>query len=610
MAHMHSKVTTRVKDGCEMAAALCISPLSDASKDGSSSDDECSTQFSRACLSLCALRKYDYMERVGTGVYASVYMGIVDDATRPSAIEAVKVIRSRDTRLAQSWDKNVLPLHALREVHALRSIAHPNVIALLDVYVNTHIVALVLVPYECSLRDVMRRSLAAKTMLTAAQVVGIMQKLLSGVAAVHAAGFAHRDVKPENVLLRNGGRDLVLADFGLSRDAQCIDGDTLTGEVVTLWYAPPEVLCHLPAYGFNVDVFSCGIVLLELCCQGQLSFPTTRVRNQFVRVLVELWGGPAALAPRDTAFLNAAQRYYDTKHGCTAPAPAADAAAAAAPVMAAIPELLARFCPYDTDTVSALQGILMRMLQVVPEFRCSADDARAAFAALQLAPFALSPFVAIPAVHYSRPGPAAPTYRITRALRGIVSTRDVMLLGSKARRCDTVVQPTELWPPQFARHVPRLYTHAMRYDPCCYIVPHAVRVAAWMLPLECADHDSLAVLFALFTLLHGTQGNLVHKLMHVANATARKAFKVYSARHLQELQLYVLAHLPGGVPGKLVVCQQPLAYLPRAPKDEADVQIAVMMNCFAEVARLVNAAPFQERNAALQRTLHARVADK
>ena len=118
--------------------------------------------------------------------------------------------------------------------------------------------------------------------------MNITYNLCAGIAFVHSRMVIHRDLKPANILL--GKRDefwyAVIADFGNSAIVQQIHaasgacaaagggansvarwagcGSALSRNVCTLWYAAPEMLVPGEGYGYPVDVWSLGLVLIEV----------------------------------------------------------------------------------------------------------------------------------------------------------------------------------------------------------------------------------------------------------------------------------------------------------------------------------------------------------
>jgi serine/threonine-protein kinase len=95
-----------------------------------------------------------------------------------------------------------------------------------------------------------------------ATALEIMAGVLDGLAAAHASGIVHRDVKPENVLVTADGR-VKVADFGLAR-AQSAAGHTRAGLLIgTVAYVPPEQVTG-GTTGPRGDVYSAGVMLFEL----------------------------------------------------------------------------------------------------------------------------------------------------------------------------------------------------------------------------------------------------------------------------------------------------------------------------------------------------------
>ncbi|MCD4533154.1 serine/threonine protein kinase [Nocardioides sp. cx-169] len=90
----------------------------------------------------------------------------------------------------------------------------------------------------------------------------LLDQLLQALAAVHAAGVVHRDVKPANLLLQPGAVHLRLADFGV---AAVLDGERLTGPgpVGTRGYVAPEAERGAPPHP-RQDLYAVGVVGREL----------------------------------------------------------------------------------------------------------------------------------------------------------------------------------------------------------------------------------------------------------------------------------------------------------------------------------------------------------
>ncbi|XP_073002019.1 phosphoenolpyruvate carboxylase kinase 1-like [Typha latifolia] len=97
------------------------------------------------------------------------------------------------------------------------------------------------------------------------EAADVVAQIAAALAACHRRGVAHRDVKPDNVLLDRGGR-VRLADFGSAAGFGC--GRRMTGLVGTPFYVAPEVV-RGEEYGEKVDVWSAGVVMYVMLSSGE-----------------------------------------------------------------------------------------------------------------------------------------------------------------------------------------------------------------------------------------------------------------------------------------------------------------------------------------------------
>ena len=92
----------------------------------------------------------------------------------------------------------------------------------------------------------------------------IFKKILKGVQAIHNSGICHRDLKMQNILVDESFNPKI-CDFGFAEKIEGKDGSgKLTDFLGTLNYAAPEIFLHRPYDGIKVDIFSLGVVLLNL----------------------------------------------------------------------------------------------------------------------------------------------------------------------------------------------------------------------------------------------------------------------------------------------------------------------------------------------------------
>ena len=87
-----------------------------------------------------------------------------------------------------------------------------------------------------------------------------MYQTLLGLSFIHKQGFCHRDMKPENMLLK--GKKLKLTDFGLCEEIKSIP--PYTDYIGTRFYRAPECILQSTNYNSSIDIWSLGCIMAEM----------------------------------------------------------------------------------------------------------------------------------------------------------------------------------------------------------------------------------------------------------------------------------------------------------------------------------------------------------
>ncbi len=226
--------------------------------------------------------RYRVESRIARGGMATVY---VATDTRLDRTVAVKIMHRE---LASDAD---FVRRFIGEAKSVARLSHPNVVAVFDQGSDgEHLyLAMEYVPGR-TLRDL----LGERGRLGPEDALDLMMPVLAGLGAAHQAGFVHRDVKPENVLITRDGRVKVV-DFGLAR-AVAEARHTKTGLVIgTVAYLAPEQVSSATADARS-DVYAAGVMLFELVTGRQPHTADTPLAVAYKHVN-ETVPAPSSLVP-------------------------------------------------------------------------------------------------------------------------------------------------------------------------------------------------------------------------------------------------------------------------------------------------------------------------
>ncbi|MGI8939089.1 MAG: serine/threonine-protein kinase [Iamia sp.] len=209
------------------------------------------------------------LEVIGRGGFGVVYRGHQADLGRDVAVKVLSTVGA-DERALELWRREVTAMGRLSN--------HPNIVSAFSTGVTEAGLPYLVMPYVPggSLHDRIRTD----GPLSGPEAARIGGRLAGGLAAAHAAGVLHRDVKPGNVLMSEYGEPQ-LSDFGIARLVDA--ATTTTGSVrATIGFAAPEVLGGEPATPAT-DVYGLGATL-HAALAGQAPFAGTEEESFAARI--------------------------------------------------------------------------------------------------------------------------------------------------------------------------------------------------------------------------------------------------------------------------------------------------------------------------------------
>ncbi|MER6494889.1 serine/threonine-protein kinase [Streptomyces griseorubiginosus] len=234
--------------------------------------------------------RYTANQILGRGSAGTVWLG--EGPEGPVAVKLLREDLASDQELVGRF---------VQERTALLGLEHPHVVSVRDLVVDGNDLALVM---DLVRGTDLRTRLDREKRLAPEAAVAIVADVADGLAAAHAAGVVHRDVKPENVLLDmqgplgpGGAHPALLTDFGVAKLIDSPRRTRATKIIGTPDYLAPEIVEGLPPRA-SVDIYALATVLYELLA-GFTPFggghPGAVLRRHVTETVVPLPGIPDEL---------------------------------------------------------------------------------------------------------------------------------------------------------------------------------------------------------------------------------------------------------------------------------------------------------------------------
>jgi serine/threonine-protein kinase len=202
--------------------------------------------------------RYELLELTGQGAMSRIYRSLDRVLDR---IVAVKLLREE-----YGSDEGFVA-RFFREARAVAKLSSPNIVDIYDYgqYNNTYFIVMPFIE-GTNLKELIRH----ERILPVEDAVSIAAQVLVGLAAAHSQAIIHRDVKPQNILIRSSDGAALLVDFGV---AYARDGVSITTggmAIGTAYYMAPEQ-ASAGLVGPFTDLYAVGVVLFEMLA-GRLPF--------------------------------------------------------------------------------------------------------------------------------------------------------------------------------------------------------------------------------------------------------------------------------------------------------------------------------------------------
>ncbi len=196
-------------------------------------------------------------KKLGEGMFSTVKLG-----THSLTNEQVAIKILEKTKITKIEDKERIK----REIEIMKKLKHYNIAKLYTVIDAKYSIYLV---QEYVQGKELLEYINKKGKLSENEACKFFHQIISALDYIHKCGIAHRDFKPENIIVTNNNQILKIIDFGLGNIYE--KGQLLKTACGSPCYVPPEMIKEEKYNGALADIWSAGIILYLMLC-GKLPF--------------------------------------------------------------------------------------------------------------------------------------------------------------------------------------------------------------------------------------------------------------------------------------------------------------------------------------------------
>ena len=194
--------------------------------------------------------RYEVVQHLGQGGMADVLLAVDTLLNRHVAVKILRADLSTDTTSILRFE---------REAHAATSLSHRNIVEVYDVgdYKGHHYIVM-----EYVQGKTLKQVIKDRAPLLNEEAVDIMKQLVSAISEAHKRGIIHRDIKPQNIIVKSDGTIKIL-DFGIATAKGSMQLTQANNVMGSVHYLAPELAKGEPATAQS-DIYAMGIVLYEM----------------------------------------------------------------------------------------------------------------------------------------------------------------------------------------------------------------------------------------------------------------------------------------------------------------------------------------------------------